>query len=745
MIDQWLKKDLNQKLQNRNRIVILDPTHWGEFLLPLLEDSEYQVLRTNPKLTEHWQIVKEELLLRVEAEGPLQDKKVIFYATRPIQRLTFLFDYCFTDSMIDLSDPATWLRTKIKTATHINTQLEEKDLLLAGKLSIGKDIAWWKKVLQDPSVIYDLDKDILEFLIEPETYMNNLDPELRKVVEEKIFALLNQLPMEKPPTTLANELMDKVFQNVIKNTLSEQLGSIYTKCIDSHQCVPKMKEYMNNVKISPTTNPWEASPNHCFENIDMKMLQDILTHILDHDYFQSRLPYLQKRIQLADKNPYIPTWWADVVALLQFDKKAIQKTNQFQEVNKVYTESFCHIDRAMRNLYAQFQFHKEIIDQLQSFYETINDELLQKWYEFGSEYETTQNGFLINLFKQNKAPIAVIVGDGLRYEVANYVAQKLEKTYKIEKEVILADIPTETEHDMTLLYTGSDMPTPDKSDREAILIEKTEKTIDFIDLEKISTLEKPMNVVITYKDIDKIGESLQMNALPFFRDTEDCLIRSIHEIFKKGYQKIYLITDHGFVLTGQLTVSDKISAKITGKKEIYERYIRTKEKQKNTDLLEFPRKKDEFEYVYVAKNHRPYKTPGKYGYSHGGFTPQEVICPNFCFTKLDNKTSTLVIYIENKKELQQVTGQHFPIMIKAKESDKLFSAARKVLLVLFMDQKEKSRSNIITLQAGEKQTFEFSMDVSKEARVNLLDAETLELIDEADIKQSNVRDLGGLK
>ena len=92
MTEQWILQDINKLIQHRNRVVILDPTSQCSFVLSILQQHHFIILQTDHNITEHWQQVKEELFLRHEAETINKEKPVVFYVTRPLEKLSFLFD-----------------------------------------------------------------------------------------------------------------------------------------------------------------------------------------------------------------------------------------------------------------------------------------------------------------------------------------------------------------------------------------------------------------------------------------------------------------------------------------------------------------------------------------------------------------------------------------------------------------------------------------------------------------------------
>jgi len=252
-------------------------------------------------------------------------------------------------------------------------------------------------------------------------------------------------------------------------------------------------------------------------------------------------------------------------------------------------------------------------------------------------------------------------------------------------------------------------------------------------------------LVLTYKDIDDTAEKLQHGAIKLFSNFEKTIAENITLLLKMGYREVHLVTDHGFVLTGLLDEADKISPNVSGKNKVSERYIRTVDKQTNPDWICFDKKYEDFNYVVVAKNHRPFKSKGVYGFSHGGFTPQEIIIPKFIFSKVKESTKGLDVKIGNKAELNEVTGTIFAVKLEtSKAKNDLFSSSRKVQILLFANGKQYSTSNIFTMNSGNTNVVQFSFNGNDTVLASVIDAETQEQLDSVKVNKSNARDLGGL-
>lgn len=745
MTDSWIIQDIEKHIAHRNRVVIIDPSGECAYLLPYIEKQHYTILKTDTSNKEEWQRIKEELILRYQAESIHKNEKVIFYVTRPKAELSFLFDYCFTHGCIDLTNPVEWLRKKLFTNTGHQITLENPMLLTAAKLGIGKDLAWWKKILQNLEELVSIEDELVPFLSSPEGFLKDKEADVKRLFEEKLFELIGQTYRKVPAKTLATEVVNHLFSSLVNNDVSPGLLRIYHKWLDSHMYSKALQEYIETYKVDTQLNIWNAHPDHCFVAIDKKQLLQITANFRDKVFVKEKLQKLNNRIKSRKVASFVPQWWSDVITLFEFDNKPLAHCNSLEKVSSFYTTQFHKVDRAIRNIYAVFLQEENIVRPIQEHYESLNHELLQHWFDCSNQYQSTQQGYLPKLIAQAKPGIAIIVGDGVRYEIAAFIASQLQQKCKVSLDVMMADMPSETENNMSALYVGNNEVFSVHKDREKKLNEATGKAITYLNLEALHYGIKAEYLLLTYKDIDSAGEKLQMGAIKLFKEFENVLTEKIQLLLNMGYHQVHLVTDHGFVLTGLLDEADKIDPMVSGKKEVNERFIRAIEKQSGTDWIPFEKTYGEFNYVYTAKSHRPFKSKGVYGFSHGGFTPQEIIIPNFVFSKDAPTTKGLEVSILNKKELSEVTGELFGLKIQATvKADNLFSMSRKIQVLLYANNITYSSSNIIIIEPGATQSFDFSFSGNNEIIAVIVDATNQEQIDSVKIKKSNARDLGGL-
>jgi len=745
MTENWILQEIERTFSTQKRIVVIDPTGTFANILPILEKKKYTLLKTDPEKREEWQRTKEELMIRYEAESKYKSESVVFYVTRPKSELSFLFDYCFTHGCVDLSNPVDWIQKKIFSTTGLQITLDNQKLLTAIKLGMGKDIGWWKRILQNLEEMVTIEEELIPFLHDPQGYFSDKDQDIKRFFEEKLFTLIKQSHRTIPAQTLATEVVNYLFHHLLINQVPKELMEIYYKWLDSKKYSTSLQNYIDAYSIHSEINLWEVHPDHCFVSIDRKQLQEITKQFSDKNFVKEKLQVLKPRIKSRKAINFTPKWWEDVVTIIEFDNSPLSKCDTFEKVCKFYTNSFHTLDRAIRNIYAEFIQDKEIVKPLQEHYETLNHELLDRWFEFHKEYQTNQQEYLPHIFAHAKPHTAIIVGDGVRYEIAAYIAEMLKSKCKITMDVMLADMPSETEHNMTALYVGNTKDIAVHSEREKKLSEITGKTITYMNLEALHYGVEDEFLVLTYKDIDNAGEKLQLGAIKLFSEFENVLIEKITLLLNLGYHTIYLVTDHGFVLTGLLEEADKIETDVNGKKEVHERFVRTVEEQRDKDWLMFRRPYDDFNFVYASKSHRPFKSRGLYGFSHGGFTPQEILIPNFKFTKDVSSVPALEVVIHNKKSLKEVTGEIFGLKIEAKSTtDSIFSTSRKVQIQLYANNILFTTSNIIPIVKGATESLEFSFSGKTEVTVVLLDANTQEQLDSIKIKKTIARDLGGL-
>ena len=139
--------------------------------------------------------------------------------------------------------------------------------------------------------------------------------------------------------------------------------------------------------------------------------------------------------------------------------------------------------------------------------------------------------------------IAVIVGDGVAYEIAEQVATKVKGHHKLTRKAIHADYPSETENNMSHIYMDNGVVEAIQNKREKYLSNQNPSTsIDYLRLDEVNDNARSGQVLIcTYKDIDDMGDKLNHKALKYFPESIDFFAEKITQLLNSGYAKVYLI------------------------------------------------------------------------------------------------------------------------------------------------------------------------------------------------------------
>jgi len=762
MIDQWFNKDLQSIFNKHSVLVFIDESKEADFLLKTT-NTQYTIYTVDSDI--------EELHIKYLIEGDQDSsKKHLIYTNQKKEDLTFIREYCETNGCIEIRYLQNYIKDKVHQYLNLNINLSKEDLISAAKISLGNDQTYWMDLSHKGATeIFDLEKELLPFINAPLIYSKEkFDDDLLENFYLKVNDVLEQEYISKPPETLAYEVVKKILDGLVHNKCTPMLENIYYNWLDSVSTKNSFADYLARyLSYSPLPSDldiWFVHPSHPFRQIDEQWLREIGSIVSNNSNKGSLVNYIntiKQRNQNKQALALDITFWEDVIVLLEFDPKDIDYLSSFKECIDFYTKHFYKLDTAIRNLYTEFLNQPDLLQPFQEHYKQFVSIFFDKWFSYfydNDGYQEEQTGILqdiINTNSNNK--IAVIVGDGVAFEMANQVSKRVNSSFKLTEKVLIADIPSETENNMSRIYMDNGVTEKVQNKREKYLKGQNPNTeIDFIKIDAVNEDAGVAQVLIcTYKDIDDMGEKLQHKALKYFPETINFFADKINLLLNNGYSKVYLITDHGFVLTGLLSESDKISVTLGGIAEKAERYIRSEDKQSllPQQHIEVEKKNNtsgiDYNYLYFSKTMNPFKTPGVYGFAHGGVAPQELITPYFCWQHSDSSSEALKVEIFNKEDLKSVTGQLYQLKLKAEnDSNNIFKMDRKVYLVFFSNKEQINTSDIFTIKKDEMVSKEYSFDsVSNknvEIEVHLLDAHTKEQLDRVTIKQNNDRDLGGL-
>ena len=732
MIDKWFIDDIQSVLADHRYIVVTDARGEGGYLLKYLPDEYKQI-----PVKDDWS----ELEAKYRAESEYAHDKVVFYINKKADSLTYLQEYVQTAGVLVLDDMETYIRQKLFAATGKNTSLSRDKLLLAAKLSEGKDVKWWQSVADGITEPLRLEDGLLDFLFAPTATRQSMEETVWSVFRSEVYNAIGRTPTEQPAETLAQEVVNVMLQSLVYDTIDGLLLTVYHQWADSAEKVDVLRRYIDSFTLQADINPLQAHPDHPFETLDRKVTK-MLSEALKYQQDTSAvIAYLKTRTESKKAKLFKPQWLGSLLTLGTFAMKGLHDVSDFSQMACYYQAHFARLDTAMRKIYVAWLSDTDTLRPLQEYYTRLNKELLARWYSLDGEYAPSQKGLVGNAFADGKRT-AVIVCDGLRLEIAESIVNGIsDKDVTRKKDTAFSVLPSVTENGMSALY-GCDKPTTNNQERYDKLKESYPDVV-ITPLEMLSESTTAHRLVLTYGDIDQVGEKKQLSGLKDIDNYETELRSKIKMLFRLGYEKVVLTTDHGFVITGILDEADKEPRPNGQVLKIEERYVLTDNPLPPSNLIEMEGKYFDSNYQYYARTDKPFVTRGAYGYAHGGFTPQECIIPAYELSA-EQGDIALGVQIANKKELRNVTGSFFAVKLQAeKDAGNLFTLERKVKVMLFAGNKLVNGNMIYSIKPGETVNFEYEF-TSGIDKVVIADKNTAAQIDSCEIKKSSSRDIDDL-
>ena len=732
MIQKWFIDDIQTILSEHRYIVVTDARGEGEYLLKSLPD-EYKKI----PIKDDWSEIEAKYL----AESTYASDKVVFYAKKKADSLNYLQEYVQTAGVLVLDDMEAYIRQKLFAAIGKNTSLSRDKLLLAAKLSEGKNLKWWQSVADGITEPLRLEDWLLDFLYAPAQTKQRMDETVWNVFRSEVYRVIGKTPTDQPAETMAHEVVDVMLQSLINNTINGLLLDVYQQWADSAEKVDVLRKYVDNYAPPADVNPLAVHPDHPFGELDrkvMKLLSDALKLQKDATAI---ITFVKARTSSKKAKAFKPEWLKSILTLSTFEVKGLSNVHDFTQMSQYYLQHFAMLDTAMRKIYVAWLNDEQALRPLQEHYTQLNKELLARWYSIDGKYIPTQENLVGKAFEDGKRT-AVIVCDGLRLEIAESIVGGMpNKNVKLEKRTALSVLPSVTENGMSALF-GCNEPTTSAQARFNKLKETYPDAV-IMQLDMLGESTTANQLVLNYGDIDQVGEKKQLSGLKDIDNYETELREKLKMLFRLGYEKVVMTTDHGFVITGILDEADKEPRPNGQIQKIEERFVLADNPLPPSNLIEVEGKYFDSNYQYYARTDKPFVTRGAYGYAHGGFTPQECIIPAYEMT-IQEDDIALGVSIANKKELKNVTGNYFAVKLQAEGGeDSLFTQERKIKVMLFAGNTLANGNILRSLKPGESVNVECELTDGID-KVVISDRNTSAQIDSCEIKKSSSRDIDDL-
>lgn len=723
MFNHWLISDIENASRKSKRVVISDPKQFLTFMVKEL--NEYAVITLNDPT--------QEMNSRLQAMTAHRGSKVIFLCFFPKTEIHQLIEFAGVGGFIDLDNPDRYIRSKLYQEGLGNVTLAEPKLLLAAKLSIGKDFTWWKGIVSETIKPLNLKEHLFMLIENPDQYEITHDEDVYSVLRDDLFRIMGKptTPVDAP--TLLRELANTIFAGLVDNSITGDLLEIYDMWSKDTELIPALRSMINNWSVPPTATPTSAHNDHPFAEIDRKLLIIIGERLRNNATTVDLAETIRHRIGSRRASEFKAKWLSDLLALLEFDTTGLFRYDTLAKITEYYRTKFSMLDAAMRHLYVAWLAEPQLLRPLQELYESHLKSLLGIWFAAGEDkYNSSQLGLIARVLGSHQK-VAILVCDGLRLEIAEAIAACVPKSIVIKRDVRNAKLPSVTENGMSALF-GIDEAvnsTSARCDRLRQEIQDVE-IINFIKLGNNSSANK---LVVLYGDIDQVGEHKGLAGLRDINNYERELADAIDRLHRLGYADVFITADHGFVITGLLDEASKVAA--PNGVDVKERFFLTDEIISQSNFI---RREDNFpgsRYQYYAKTDRPFRTRGAYGYAHGGFTPQECLIPLYCFST-SSTSASVEATIANKDSLSSVTGQFFTVKLKGNEA-----AIGSRLKVCLYSNGSLAASAIVKIDDSGNGSAEFE-SIDGILSVIVQDPVSGMQLDNAPVKKSTSRDLDDL-
>ena len=731
MLDKWFNEEIQTTFAEHRYIVITDTKGEGEFMLKFLP-QEIRVL----SVKDDWS----ELEAKYHAEFTYANDKIVFYTKKKADTLNYLQEYVQTAGLLVLDDMEAYIKTKLLNIVGKNTHIGHDKLLLAAKLSEGKSLKWWQSIADGITEPLQLEDWLLDFLNNPTATKQRMDEMVWNVFRDEVYRAIEKMATEQSAEAMAQEVVNVMLQSLINNTINGLLLDVYYQWADSMEKSSSLRMCVNNYAIPNELNPLAVHPDHPFAELDSMVMKTLSQAMKFGEDTTTIINFIEKRINSKKAISFKPSWLRCVLTLCTFSIKGIENVDNYDKMAEYYKQHYTMLDTAMRKIYVTWLNDEATLRPLQEYYTVFNKVLLDKWYSLEQSYNPTQQDLLRKTFADG-IRTAIIVCDGLRLEIAEAIVSGItDRNVNISRNTAFAVLPSVTENGMSALCGCNELVI--NAQVRFNTLKASVPEVEITPLDKLNDGITAQKLILTYGDIDQVGEKKQLGGLKDIDNYETELRERITTLFNLGYEKVVITTDHGFVITGILDEADKEPRPVGGSPKVEERYVLSEYPLQNHHLIEREGVYLDSNYQYYAKTDKPFVTRGAYGYAHGGFTPQECIIPVY---QLDMKQGdlSLRVHISNKKDLKEITGNYFVVKLQAEgnQSD-LFTQERKIKLMLFAGSKMVSTA-IQTLKPGSLVEAEFEMSTGIN-KVVIADKESSVQIDSCDIKKSSSRDLDDL-
>jgi len=741
MLYNWFKNDIKELFKESERLVLIDKEREYDFLVnELKKEQDIKILSVDDFVSD--------LSAKYNIEKEMAGKKVLIHSyiqpNHKDERQYMIQEYVATGEFFDRKlDRYIGEKASILDSQH---RFSAKDIILAGKVSMNDEystLEFWDNIRKNgkKDILGKFEDIILDFLCDYESYLNSLPSGGKELLYDLIGEHIGRIPdIDTEPKVIIKEFTNKIFDNILYK--NNQTYKIYRKWLNSVKHRDKLKSFLDNYQVAEDVNVWIINPDHPFKDFDYSCLEDISKQILNKEEISNEyIDFIKIRIQKKEGMDIAGSnYWEAIYELIKFNGKESHKIEDITDFIESYKTELYKLDKAFRIISEKLMNKKEVKKAFYLLYKEKAVPYLNKWFDLFSNYRENQTDFLYREIFSKSEDKAVIIGDALSYEISQEIVEKSKKyEFEISNRIISGNYPSTTINNMSSLF-GSSISNKRK-ERERSLDEKLKKNLQVFNLDEIdfNNLDVNSPSVIYGQDIDSISEKNHESALKYYTVFIESVVEKIKLILDSGYSEVHLTTDHGFVLNFEIDESDKYISPVEG--NIRDRYILSNEKKEDIDNYVVKENDTEgYNYAYYPKGIDPIKSTQKYGFSHGGISPQELLLPHIIFK--NKSINELNVYISNKSKLKYIASNNFKIEVEAEKTDQIeFNNKSRDIIIKIENNNEIVSSEEIIINNGETRNFNRSIQLDNYT-IMIQDRDSKEVLDKVKGKKEELR--GGI-
>jgi len=505
------------------------------------------------------------------------------------QKITELFaqEIPDFDTLDALGGGNTW--AKLQTLTGGKSEKEIILVLLAPTTkqqeALTKDKTWYKEYKDIAALIGLQTKDKNYEAVEQDLWRFLLFSEFVFDLPIDLPASLKTIPMAKPS---AKPLVMEICKALRDNKHCEELYIEKAEEVDNQLGLAEM--FKNEHELGEIITFAFEDNTYFYHFVDLikegktteahDIVRKIKENIWRHHDEERRRYWLMAELglglmQMASKNvKSVSTLKAAIDQYIQNDYKTDQLQRRFEKLSlEVMDENSALIDfkKLVRTAYSKYTEKNQ--KQFQ--------ELVQKehWPVEGLLSNTQVFAKQIQPLLKSKTKTAYLFVDALRFELAKELEENIEKYFSVQITPSCAYLPTVTKFGMAALLPEADKELVLKehkgsleafmgdkvllslTQRREYLNEKLGDRCEIITLDKLisSTIPDTDLLFVTTNEIDNAGENMANNALVAMQQALQNLIKGLNLLRQKGYEKMVIATDHGFVLHPSFQSGDNVS------------------------------------------------------------------------------------------------------------------------------------------------------------------------------------------